>query len=91
MRSWFHERGYPKHLIQNKIENDEIYHHSEGQKAKKNQRSYICGYIQPLADIFTDFINKHFNILQTDKEAKNVFTPRSMITFHSARKLSSHK
>ena len=35
-------------------------------------------------------LNKHLHILYIDQENKNVFTPRPMATFRSARNLSSY-
>ena len=35
-------------------------------------------------------LNKHLHILYIDQEIKNVFTPRAMARFRSARKLSSY-
>ena len=35
-------------------------------------------------------ISKNLNLLYVDNEVKNAFTPKPMISFHSARKMSSY-
>ena len=35
-------------------------------------------------------VNKNLNLLYMDNKVKKVFTPKPMISFHSARKMSSH-
>ena len=71
MRSWFHERGYPKHLIQNKIENDEIYHHSEGQKAKRTKGViFVVTYNPSLISLQTSLISISASYRQIKKQKK---------------------
>ena len=90
MRSWFHARGYPKHLVQKEMKKFKFTNINRDKRIKKNQRSYVCGYIPPLTEIFAELNNKHLGILYIDEETKKVFTLRPMITIRSARKLSSY-
>ena len=57
----------------------------------------LCYYMSPfvvtyhpLLKSFQSLINKHLNILYLDENAKEVFMPGPMVTFHSIRKLSSY-
>ena len=44
----------------------------------------------PLFKSMGKIISKNLNLLYVDNEVKNAFTPKPMISFHSARKMSNY-
>ena len=83
MRSWFYARGYHKHIVQKEMKNRD-----KRQKGTKGV-TFVVTYHQLLKSL-RNLNNKHLSSLYVDEETKKFFTPRPMITFRSARKLSNY-
>ena len=50
----------------------------------------ICRHVSPTLPAFNDIIKRNLNWLYADNEVKNIFPPGPMVSFGSARKLSSY-
>ena len=91
MKSWFQARGYPSGLIQKEMNKVKFSGHWDENKAKKKSKGVrLVITFQPLLKDVGNIIHKNLYLLYTDQEAQRVFTPEPMITFRSARKLSSY-
>ena len=89
MKSWFQARGYPNGLVQ--MEMNEVKFSGEWDKNKtriKSKRVPLVITIHLLLKGCGIIIRKNLYLFY--QKAQRVFTPGSMITFHSARKLSSY-
>ena len=65
---------------------------SMGSKTKSQESKGVPLVIafHPKFKLIEQLLNKHLHILYMDQKTKNVFSPRPMATFFSARKLSSY-
>ena len=91
MKSWFQARGYPSGLIQKEMNKVKFSGHWDKNKAKKKSKGVpLVITFHPLLKDVGNIIHKNLYLLYTDQEAQRVFTPGPMITFRSARKLSSY-
>ena len=82
VRSWFYKRGYPKCLVEK--ENGK----PKEPKEKKKGVPFVITYHPSLKNIGR-IINQNLYILYINEDVKSVFAPAPMISFRSARKLSS--
>ena len=65
--------------------------HRDKNKAKKKSKGVpLVITFHPLLKDFGNIIHKNLYLLYMDQDAQRVFTPGPMITFRSARKLSSY-
>ena len=90
MKSWPQAKPYPKHLAQK--ETSRVRFNKENSNTKQSESkgvTFVVTY-HPLLKSFQSLINKHFNNLYLDENAKDVFMPGSMVTFPSSRKLCSY-
>ena len=91
MKSWFQARGYPSGLIQKEMNKVKFSGHWDKNKAKKKSKGVpLVITFHPLLKDVGSIIYKNLYLLYTDQEAQRVFLPGPMITFCSARKLSSY-
>ena len=86
MKSWFQARGYPNDLVQ--MEMNEVKFSGDWDKNKTNKKSKR----EPLVITFHLLLKGCGIIIRKNlyQKSQRVFTPGSMITFHSASKLSSY-
>ena len=89
MKSWFPKRDYPKRLIEKELGKVK-FSNKAGSKQQKEKGIPFVVTCQPILNNIGDLIRKNLHLLYLNKEAKNVFTPGPMISFCSARKLSSY-
>ena len=91
MKLWFQTRGYPSGLIQKEMNKVKFSGHWDKNKAKKKSKGVpLVITFPPLLKNVGNIIHKNLYLLYTDQEAQRVFTSGPMITFRSARKLSSY-
>ena len=91
MKSCFQAKGYPSGLIQKEMNKVKFSGHWDKNKAKKKSKGLLLVItFLPLLKNVGNIIHKNLYLLCTDQEAQRVFTPVPMITFCSARKLSSY-
>ena len=71
MRSWFHERGYPKHLIQNKLK---MMKFTIIQRVKRQKRTkgviFVVTYNPSLISLQTSLISISTSYRQIKKQKK---------------------
>ena len=84
LRSWFYKTGYPKGLVER-----EMRKVKRRKEREKKRVPFVITYNPSLKNIGR-IINQNLYILCINEEVKTVFTPAPMISFRSARKLSSY-
>ena len=87
MRSWFYKRDYPKVLVETKMGKVKFSGYNRRNKREKKGVP-LCDH--PSLKNIGRIINQNLYILYMNEDVKNVFTPAPMISFRSARKLSSY-
>ena len=91
MKSWFLVRGYPKYLIE--AEMKKVTLTSENRNTKRGRLLKAVPFVMADRLISTSInkvILKYLDLLYIDKEVKRVFILKPMISFRSARKVSSY-
>ena len=91
MKSWFEGRSYPKKLIEEEMKKVRFFGKGNVTRRKDAAKGvpFVLTY-HPLLKSMGHIINKNLYLLNMNEEVKNVFTPKPMISFRSARKLSSY-
>ena len=92
MKSWFSVRGYPEYLVESEMK--KVKFESKNKNTKNRGKSlkvvpFVMTYYPKLKSI-KKVIHKYLDHLYMDNEVKRMFTPKPMISFRSARKLSSY-
>ena len=91
MKSWFQAGAYPSDLAQTGMNKAKSSDHLDKNKTnKKSKRVRLVITFHLLLKDVGNIIHKNLYLLYMDKDAQRVFTPGPMITFRSARKLSSY-
>ena len=90
MKLWFKNRNYPERIVNQEMSKVKIQVRG---KRRNNQHEkgipFVVTY-HPLLHSLGNIIKKHSYILNMDREVKKVFTPKPIISYRSARKLSSY-
>ena len=91
MKSWFEVRGYPNKLIEQKIEKVNFSKNGNVVRQRNPRKGvpFVLAY-HPLFNLMGKIINKNLNLLYMNNEVKKVFAPKPMVSFRSARKMSSY-
>ena len=89
MKSWFEDRDYPNKLIEQDIEKMKFFKNVVKQRDPSKGIHFVLMY-HPLFKSMDKIINKNLNLMYMDNKFKKVFNPKQMISFHSARKMSSY-
>ena len=89
MKSWFLKRVYPKSLVEKDLGKVKFFNKVGNKQQKEKGIPFVVIY-HPILKNIGNIIRKSLYLLYMNEEAKKVFTPRPMISFRSARKLSSH-
>ena len=91
MKSWFQARGYPSDLVQKEMKKVKFPRDWDKNKTKKKSKGVqLVINFHPLLKDFGNIIYKNLYLLYVDHKAQSVFAPGPMVTFRSARKLSSY-
>ena len=91
MKSWFSESRYPSDLVGSETEKVKF----TPKLNNRNRGKYIKGvsfaltYHRKLKSL-NKILTKNLYLLYIDKELKKVFTPKPMVSFRLARKLSNY-
>ena len=88
MRSWFYKRGYPKSFVEKEMGKVKFSGYTKTNKREKKGVPFVITN-QLSLKIIGRIINQNLYILYMSEDVKSVFTPAPMISFRSARKLSS--
>ena len=91
MKSWFEVRGHPNKLIEQEMERVKFFRNGNVLRQRDSTKGvpFILTY-HPLSKSMSRIINKNLYLLYMNNEVKKVFTPKPMISFRSARKMSSY-
>ena len=89
MKEWFIKRGYPESIIDEKMK--KVPFSEQGQKSKKVEKEvpFVLTY-HPLLSKLPSIIHRNLYLLYMNQEVKNVFTPRPIVSYRSAWKISSY-
>ena len=87
MKQWFAKRDYPKDLIKTEM-NKVKFPFVENKNNNKKEKGIplVVTFHPSLGSI----LNKNYYLLRVNDEVKKVFSLRPMVSFRSARKLSSY-
>ena len=91
MKSWFSVRGYSEDFIESEMKKVKLASKNRNTKRGKSLKAvpFVMTY-HPKLKSMKKVILKYLDLLYMDNEVKRVFTPKPMISFRSARKLSSY-
>ena len=89
MKEWFIKRGYPESIIDKEMK--KVRFSEQGQKSKKVEKGvpFVVTY-HPLLSKLSSIIHRNLYLLYMNQEVKNVFTPRPIVSYRSAWKISSY-
>ena len=88
MKEWFIKSGYPESVIEKEMK--KFHFSKEGQKSKKVEKGvqFLPNY-HPLLNKLSSIRHKNLYLLYMNQEVKNIFTPGPIVSYRSARKISS--
>ena len=89
MKSWFQKREYPENLIRSEVKFSNFRPKSSDKNHNMKGILLVVRY-HPLLKSYSGITDKNLSVLYMDKKVKKLFTPRPMVSFRSARKLSSY-
>ena len=89
MKEWFIKRGYPESVIDKEMK--KVRFSEQGQKSKKVEKGvpFVVTY-HPLLSKLSSIIHRNLYLLYMNQDVKNVFTPGTMVSYRSTRKISSY-
>ena len=90
MKSWFSERGYSKQMIDSQMGKVKF---GERLKAGSKQTGFGVSFVityHSMLKMIAQFMKKLEHLLYQDEYVQQVFTPLPMVSYRSARKLSSY-
>ena len=89
MKELFIKTGCPESVIDKEME--KVPFSEQGQKSKKVEKGvlFVVTY-HPLLSKLSSIIHRNLYLLYMNQEVKNVFTPGPIVSYRSARKISSY-
>ena len=91
MRTWFLRRGYPKTLVESEMKRVKFSHVSNNKFQKRTlKKTPLVVTYNSLLNSLGQVLSKNLNISYMDEEVKKVFYPGPVVSFRSARKVSSY-
>ena len=89
MREWFIKRDYPESVIDKEMK--KVRFSEQGQKSKRAEKGvpFVVTY-HPLLSKLSSIIHRNLYLLYMNQEVKNVFSPGPIVSYRSARKISSY-
>ena len=89
MKEWFIKRSYPEPVIEKEIQ--KVHFSRQGQKSRKVEKRvpFVVTY-HSLLNKLSSILHRNLYLLYMNQEVKNVFTPGSIVSYRSARKISSY-
>ena len=89
MKIWFQKRGYPENVIENEMKKVNFPSFNKVQRKKSKDIPFIVTY-HPLLKQLEGILRSNKYLLNMNAEEKQTFTPVPMVSYRSARKLSSY-
>ena len=90
MKSWFLKREYPERLISAEMDKVEFSNIERKSNSKTQKGIPLVVTHHPLFKSLSSIVNNNIYLLHMDQEVKRTFTPQPMVSYRSARKLSSY-
>ena len=90
MKSWFLKRGHPENIINREMEKVKFKKQVFSRRGVVTKEVPLVIMYHPLLKSVGTILYKHLYLLHMDKELKKVFPVAPIVSFKSARKLSSH-
>ena len=90
MKQWFAKRDYPQDLINTEMNKVKFPFVGNKNNNKKEKGIPFVVTFHPLLKSLGSILNKNYYLLQMNDEVKKVLSLRPMVSFRSARKLSSY-
>ena len=91
MKTWFLRKGYPKNLVESEIKKVKFSHVSNNKSQKRTLKKILpVVTYHPLLNSLGKVLSENLNILYMDEEVNKLFYPGPMVSFGSARKVSSY-
>ena len=90
MKSWFLKREYPERLISAEMDKVKFSNVERKSNSKTQKGIHLVVIYHPLFKSLSSIVNYNIYLLHMDQEVKRTFTPQPMISYRSARKLSSY-
>ena len=88
-KQWFSKRDYPQDLKNSEISKVKFPYVENKYNNNKEKGIAFVVMFYPLLKSLGSILNKNYYLLKMNDEVKKVFSLRSMVSFRSARKLSS--
>ena len=89
MKSWFLKRGYPENMIDEEMKKVKSSEKSSNNSKGSKGVPFVVIY-HPSLNCLSRILKENLSILYMNREAKAVFSPGLMVSFRSARRISSY-
>ena len=89
MKSWFLKRDYPEHMIDEKMKKVKFLKKDSNNYKGSKSVPYVVTY-HPSLNCLSRISKYNLNILYVSRKAKALFSPEPMLSFRSARRISSY-
>ena len=90
IKSWFLKRGYPEWIIKTEMNKVNFKYQRVYRRGRMTNGVPLVITYHPLLKSVSKLIQNYLYLLYMDKEVKKVFSPIPMVSFRSARKISSY-
>ena len=92
MKLWFPERGCPLNLVESRTKKFKFTSNVNNRNIGKSTKRvpFVMTYHPKRKSLINKILTKNVYLLYMDNKVKKVFTPKPMISFRSARKLSNY-
>ena len=89
MREWLFKRSYPESVIEKEMK--KVHFSKQGQKSKKVKKGvpFVVTY-HPLLNKLSSITQRNLYLLYMNQEVKNGFTPGSIVSYRSPRKIRTY-
>ena len=89
IRSWFLKRKYPEKLIDKEMKKVRFFPANLQNKKREKGVPFVVTY-HPILNSLSKIIRDNMYLLNINEEVRKTFSPVPMVSFQSARKLSSY-
>ena len=89
MRSWFLKRKYPEKFIDNEMNKVRLFPANLQNKKREKRVPFVVTY-HPILNSLSKIIRDNMYLLNMNQEVRKTFSPGPIVSFRSARKLSSY-
>ena len=90
IKSWFLKREYPENIISADIDKVKFSNIERKSNSKTQKGIPLVMTYHPLLKSLSSIVNNNIYLLHTDLEVRRKLTPQTIVSYQSARKLSSY-